>query len=181
MPVDPLAVIERHYAGHDTARSILIRHGRQVGEKALQLAAAMPHLTPDLTFLWEAALLHDIGMRFTHAPGIGCFGGDPYVRHGVLGRDLLDREGLPRHALVCERHVGVGLSRAEIHRQRLPLPHRDMTPVTVEERIICYADTFFSKVGDTAPKPLVEVTAHVARYGPEAAHRFRAMLAEFGP
>ena len=179
--MDPLAVIDRHYADLPEAREILVRHGRQVGRKALRTAGALSHLNPDLDFIWESSLLHDIGMRFTHAPGLGCFGDHPYICHGYLGRALLDAEGFPRHGLVCERHVGAGLNAAEIQRQNLPLPLRDMTPLSLEERIVCYADKFFSKIDHAAPKPLEAVAAEMARYGPEQSARFQALAAEFNP
>ena len=63
----------------------------------------------------------------------------------VPGAELLYKEGLPRHALVCERHIGVGLSIEDIQTQELPLPLRDMRPQTLEEQIVAYADLFFSK------------------------------------
>ena len=67
------------------------------------------------------------------------------VCHGYLGRELLDREGLPRHALVCERHVGMGITLEEIETNNLPLPQREMIPVSLEEKIVCFADKFYSK------------------------------------
>ena len=90
-------------------------------------------------------MLHDIGMILTDTPSLGCFGQGSYLTHGVKGRELLENEGLPRHALVCERHIGVGLTAEEISSQGLGLPLRDMLPETLEEQIICYADLFFSK------------------------------------
>jgi uncharacterized protein len=179
--MDPLALIDRLYADLPDAREILVRHGRQVGRKALRAAERLPHLNPDADFIWEASLLHDIGMRFTRAPGLGCFGDHPYVCHGYMGRELLEKEGFPRHALVCERHVGTGLTAPEIQRQGLPLPRRDMTPVSLEERLICYADKFFSKAEDATAKPLDVAAAEVARYGPVQSARFQAMADAFGP
>lgn len=178
--MDPVSIIDRHYEDNPAARQILIRHGRQVARMALRLAGSLSRLTPDESFIWEAALLHDIGMRFTRAPGLACFGDHPYICHGYLGRDLLEREGYHRHGLVCERHVGTGLTVSEIERQGLDLPLRDMTPVSLEERLICYADKFFSKIDDVAPKPFDVVAAEVARYGPEQSARFQAMADEFG-
>lgn len=55
------------------------------------------------------------------------------------------KEGFPRHALVCERHTGAGISLQSIIDQQLPVPHRDMVPVSLEEQVICFADKFFSK------------------------------------
>ena len=55
------------------------------------------------------------------------------------------KEGFPRHALVCERHTGAGISLQSIIDQQLPVPHRDMVPVSLEEQVICFADKFFFK------------------------------------
>ena len=54
-------------------------------------------------------------------------------------------EGYPRHARVCERHTGTGITLAMIEERGLPLPHRDFMPETLEEQLICYADKFYSK------------------------------------
>ena len=90
-------------------------------------------------------MLHDIGIFLTDAPGIFCFGDKPYICHGYLGADLLREEGFPRHALVCERHTGAGISAESIIKQDLPIPHREMLPVSMEEQVICFADKFFQK------------------------------------
>ena len=49
-----------------------------------------------------------------------------YVRHGLLGHELLAEEGFPE--TVCRFascHTGVGLSREDLRRQGLPLPVAD--------------------------------------------------------
>ena len=58
---------------------------------------------------------------------------------------MLEEEGLFRHALVCERHFLAGVSAEDILNQRMDLPVRDMLPVSREEKLICYADCFYSK------------------------------------
>jgi uncharacterized protein len=173
--MDPVEFIARHYKGHSKARKILLSHSEKVADKALAAAGRVPDLEPDLEFIRQAALLHDIGILFTAAPQLGCYGNHPYVCHGVLGRALLEAEGLKRHALVCERHVGVGITRKDIRLQRLPLPVRDMRPVTIEEQIICYADKFFSKNGDGAheEKTVSEILHKLARYGRGKVKRFK--------
>lgn len=124
---------------------ILMVHGRMVAGKALS-ACSMAYADAETRRLViEAAYLHDIGVCKVYAPDIDCSGTEPYIRHGVLGRELLEAEGLPHHALICERHTGVGLSLQDILSQNLPLPHREMVPESLAERIICYADLFFSK------------------------------------
>lgn len=111
-----------------------------------------PELNLDTVFLEEAAMLHDIGIFLTHAPGIQCFGTEPYICHGYLGAGLVRKEGFPRHALVCERHTGAGLSLKDIMDQKLPVPHREMLPVSMEEQVICFADKFFRKPISTVRK-----------------------------
>ena len=113
--------------------NILVRHSEAVSQKALSIAKAHPELEADLTFLEEAAMLHDIGIVKTDAPGIECYGTEPYICHGILGAAMLRDEGLPRHARVCERHTGAGLLCEDIIGQNLPLPHHDFLPETIEE------------------------------------------------
>ena len=142
----------------------------------------MPHLHPDLEFVEQAAMLHDIGIFYARAPEIGCFGEYPYICHGYLGRALLEEKELFRHALVCERHVGVGLTLEEIRKYHLPLPHRDMVPVSLEEQVVCYADKFFSKKpGKNLEEWSVEtVLKSLEKYGPQKVARFKEWLAVFG-
>ncbi|MCP4116234.1 MAG: phosphohydrolase [Desulfobacteraceae bacterium] len=141
----PEEIILEYYPRGSKACEILMRHGEQVAEKSLEIAGRLSHLSPDLDFIREAAMLHDIGIFMTKAPGIGCFGEHAYLCHGYLGRQLLDSLGLPAHGLVAERHTGAGITKANILDQGLPLPCRDMVPETLEETIICVADKFFSK------------------------------------
>lgn len=140
----PLDLIAKYYKKNSIAYRILTAHSELVAKKALK-TAKKSGLNLDMDFIYEAALLHDIGIIFTNAPDIGCNGDKPYICHGYLGRQLLEKEGLPVHALVCERHTGTGLTAEEIEEKNLPLPKRDMLPVSMEEQIICYADKFFSK------------------------------------
>jgi uncharacterized protein len=123
---------------------IVLEHSRLVAFKAVEIAQRV-NISVDIIFIEEAAILHDIGIGMTSAPKIGCFGQDHYITHGIHGRRILESEGFPRHALVCERHIGVGLTTEDIKTQDLPLPCRDMSPTCIEEEIICFADLFYSK------------------------------------
>ena len=145
-------IIDRYYGKASRLRTILTVHSRLVADKALA-CARVRGVDADLAFVEEAALLHDIGIFMCDAPDICCTGALPYICPGNEGRRILEAEGLPRHALVCERHTGAGLTVDDIVSQRLPLPLRDMTPRTVEERLICYADKFYSNSGSTAGRP----------------------------
>ena len=98
--------------------------GSAVAGLALSVCRRLGLPEADCRFVEEAALLHDIGVCRIQAPHLGLERGFPYIMHGIIGRDILEGEGLPRHALVCERHIGVGLTVEDITRQGLPLPQR---------------------------------------------------------
>ncbi|MEW6672314.1 MAG: phosphohydrolase [Thermodesulfobacteriota bacterium] len=179
--VDPVQIIAEFYVPGSLAYNLLLNHGRQVAEKALRATARVTHLKPDTAFIREAAMLHDIGIFMTNTPALGCTGKHPYICHGYLGRSLLETKGLRRHALVCERHVGAGISVVDIERQSLPLPLRDMLPVSIEEQVICYADKFFSKVPERAHREyaIEEILSDLKKFGPDKVERFREWMQIF--
>ena len=170
--VEPEKILYRYYDHGSSLARTLIGHSRQVREKALETARRVPHLDPDTDFIAQAAMLHDIGIYQTSAARIGCRGSLPYIAHGIAGRQILEECGLHRHALVCERHVGAGITRHDIRSRALPLPDRDMIPVSIEEVIVCYADKFFSKNNHGTMHTVEEVIAELKRYGADKADRF---------
>lgn len=172
--MNPLALIDKYYPENNELKHILLTHSRSVADKALALARLHPELNLDLQFIEEAAMLHDIGIFLTDADGICCHGTYPYICHGYLGADLVRKEGYPRHALVCERHTGAGLSLKGIEERNLPVPHREMVPVTMEEQLICFADKFFSKTKLHKEKSLEKARASIERHGEEGLARFDA-------
>ena len=168
----PQRIIDKYYAGAEQLRHILWTHSRSVAQKALEIAHRHPELKLDEDFLYEAAMLHDIGIFKTDADGIYCFGDYPYICHGYLGADLVRAEGFPQHALVCERHTGAGLSLSQILEQNLPIPHREMVPVSLEEQVICFADKFYSKTHLDKEKTVEKARKSLSRYGEEGVKRF---------
>lgn len=177
--MDALAVINKYYPKDDELKHILLTHSRSVADKALWIADRHPELNLDRTFLEEAALLHDIGVFLTDAPGIHCHGSHPYICHGYLGSQLLQAEGFPKHALVCERHTGAGLSLNGILEQNLPVPHREMVPVSLEEQVICFADKFFSKTRLDSEKSVEKALKSISKYGEEGVLRFNDWCERF--
>jgi uncharacterized protein len=180
--LDPIRIIRKYYSPESKAYYLLIRHSEMVAAKSLRIARKVRHLRPDADFVRESALLHDIGIFLTNEPAVGCHGDKEYICHGYLGREILEKEGLPRHALVCERHVGVGLSATEIEDKNLPVPKRDMLPLSVEEQIICFADKFFSKDADflLREKPLERIRKGIGKFGQEKLRRFDEWVKLFG-
>ena len=147
-------LIDKYYPEDNELRHILINHSQSVARKALQIVSSHPELHLD-------------------APGIQCFGSEPYICHGRLGAEILRKEGYERHARVCERHTGAGITCKEIIAQGLPLPHQDFLPETLEEKVICYADKFFSKTHLDREKSIEKAEKSLAKFGEDGVMRFR--------
>ena len=179
--MNPIDILAQYYDLRSKTFNILVEHGKQVAQKALAAAQRVPELKPDLEFINTAAMLHDIGIFLTSSPDFGCYGKHPYICHGVLGAELLKKKGHPKLALVCERHIGVGIRIADIQHHNLPLPSRDMIPVSIEEQLICYADKFFSKNGNAEPaeKSIAEIIDNLKCYEPEKIKRFESWVQMF--
>lgn len=177
--MDALAIIDKYYPENNELKHILLTHSRSVADKALWIADRHPELNLDRDFLEEAALLHDIGVFLTDAPGIHCHGTHPYICHGYLGSQLMQEEGYMRHALVCERHTGAGLSMQSIEAQNLPVPHREMVPLSLEEQVICFADKFFSKTRLDSEKSVERALKSISKYGEEGIIRFNDWCERF--
>jgi uncharacterized protein len=182
--MNPHDIIDELYEPGSELHIMLVEHSRRVAEKALEIADRLPAgLAVDRRFLEEAALLHDIGILRTRAPKLCCYGDRPYICHGVEGGEILRERGFPRHARVCERHVGVGITAEEVRRNQLPLPERDMVPEILEEEIIAYADKFYSKDCQTVYREnsLERILTDLERHGPEKALIFKGWADRFEP
>lgn len=171
--MDYQKIIDKYYPEDNELRRLLLRHSRDVADRALAVCDRHPELNLDRQFVEEGAMVHDIGIFLTNAPGIFCHGTDPYIRHGIDGAELLRNEGLPRHARVCERHTGAGISREQIEQQQLPLPDIDLMPETLEEQVICYADKFFSKSHPERVRTVEQAANSLAKFGGDGLLRFR--------
>lgn len=174
-------IIDKYYPAGSPLRDIYMRHCRSVANLALDIARrkGLDLFPADIE---AAAMLHDIGIVRTDAPGIHCHGSEPYLAHGRIGADLLRAEGAPEeYARVAERHTGAGLTPEDVARMSPMLPpDRSYMPQTLLERLVCYADKFYSKSGDMKIKPLERVRASLAKFGEGASERFERLHQEFG-
>ena len=183
--VNAFEILARYYSPSEKSHEVIVVHSVLVARLAHEIARTYleRHAAAelDLPFILEAAVLHDIGIGACDAPGIGCHGREDYIRHGVIGREILEKEGLPRHALVCERHTGSGIPREEVREQGLPLPDRDHLPESAEEKIICVADKFYSKSPKSLWKKqsLSKIDAKIARWGSGPKERWAELKREF--
>lgn len=173
-------IIDKYYPADTEVRGILLTHSRMVAREALEIAERN-NLTLSAEEIETAAMLHDIGIIFTNASGIGCYGTEPYLKHGVIGADLLRNESVEeKYALVAERHTGSGLTASEISERGLPLPSdRSYMPESELERLICYADCFWSKTRLSERKTLERVRASISRHGQDALMRFDELHARY--
>jgi uncharacterized protein len=163
-------------------RSYYIIHVENVTKKALAICDRNPHLQADRDLVEAGAMLHDIGICRVFAPEIGCYGEAPYIQHGILGAEIVCREGWDEMAPFCENHIGVGITEADIIRYHLALPKCGMTPQTIEQKIVAFADKFFSKSQHhlTTPKSIGKIHASLLRYGVEKIAIFDQWCELFG-
>jgi uncharacterized protein len=169
---DEIRALHKEVAPSGEAFEIVFTHCEIVWSIAAQLVRANG-LSVDEDLLRAGCLVHDIGVHL--------LGDEHYIRHGLLGEELLRSRGFPEAlARFCGHHTGVGLTRDDVVRQALPLPVTDYLAETGEERLLMYADKFHSK-----STPPVFVTAptyrrRVSAFGPGHAARFAGMVAEYG-
>lgn len=175
-------LLKKYYSEKSPAFGYLYEHSHAVADYAMRIAMNNKDKDPDLELVRSGALLHDIAIFMTNAPGIGCYGKFHYLAHGYLGRRLMEYEGYPLHALICERHVGVGISREDVIRNVLPLPKYDMLPLSTEEEIICYADKFFSKKPGrlNVPKSPEKIVKNLRKYGENKVAIFEGFINKYG-
>ncbi len=162
--MDPIALLEKYHDKDSEEFKILLEHSKAVAKKAVEIAKKVG---ADVEFVREAALLHDIGVT----------GEGKYILHGIKGKEILEKEGLPKHALVCERHIGVGLTKEDVEKQNLPLPKKDMIPLTIEEEIVAYADLFHSK--SNGFRDVEEIKKRLSKYGEENVKKFEEWHSKF--
>lgn len=137
---EAIKLLKKYSSSEDDFKKVL-RHCKSVSKVAVDIGKKVKDV--DLDFVKSASLLHDIG-RFQSG-----LKGKEVIKHGIIGADILRREGLYEHALVAERHLGAGISREEIEEQGLSLPLNDYIPISREEKIITHADNliFGHRVG----------------------------------
>ena len=175
---DYMKVID-FFCGSEPVRELLLLHSTQVMNKALAIAEKFPGADRDL--ITAGSMLHDVGIVFCDAPGIDCFGTEDYLLHGILGAEniramhLNDGEKIAR---ICERHTGSGLTADEIRAGNLPLPEKNMLPETLEEKIICLADKFYSKSDPSREKTLPEIRRSMEKFGTDPLSRFDRLCTE---
>jgi len=178
--MDCYALIDKYYNEQPELKRVLINHSERVRDRSLRIVDLHPEWEVDRQFVGDAAMLHDIGIIYCDAQGIFCNGTRPYIEHGYLGAELLRSEGLDRYAFVAERHTGVGISMEQVIRDDISIPLADYYPVSLEEKIVCYADKFYSKSHLDRELTIEQVRAKLWRYGHDAILRWDNLVRLMG-
>jgi uncharacterized protein len=108
----------------------VIRHVETVSELAVEIAEVCKKrgYNVDVRLVEIGALLHDIGRARTHT-----------VHHAVLGAEMARSLGLPEPIVsIIKRHVGGGITAREA--RKLGWPKDVYVPLTLEEKVVSYAD-----------------------------------------
>ncbi|MFJ6943285.1 HDIG domain-containing metalloprotein [Streptomyces wuyuanensis] len=177
--MDEIRGLHEKYAPSAEAFDLVFTHCEIVWGVAERLISASG-LNVDVDLVRAGCLLHDIGVYRLY-DARGRLDQANYVRHGLLGHELLESEGFAEPLRrFCSCHTGVGLSKADVEAQGLPLPSADYVAVTVEERLVMYVDKFHSKT--TPPKFVTadSYAAYVGRFGEDKTAVFEGMVARFG-
>ncbi|GAA2145213.1 HD domain-containing protein [Actinomadura napierensis] len=134
----------------------------------------------DKDLVRAGCLLHDVGVYRLYDV-TGEVDHKQYIRHGVLGHEVLEAEGLPEVLCrFCSHHTGMGLTRDDVERQNLPLPPGDYLAETAEERLVMYADKFHSKTDPPAFVDASSYAVHVRRFGGDKVAAFKEMRDLYG-
>ncbi|MEV6673953.1 HDIG domain-containing metalloprotein [Streptomyces sp. NPDC051162] len=180
LPTDrEVRALHEKYAPGQEALDLVYAHCEIVCRVAEQLLARDGHGL-DAGLVRAGALLHDIGVYRLYDDA-GRIDHGSYIRHGVLGHEILRREGLPeRLCRFCSCHTGVGLTRHDVREQGLPVPVADYLAESAEEQLVMYADKFHTK--STPPRFLSadDYASHVRKFGEDKVTAFQALRARFG-
>lgn len=180
--IDYFKIIHKYIPQDSEIYSPYVTHAILVTAKALNVAKRLGLSSAQQRFIEESAMLHDIGIvkvgELSDPPEKNL----PYICHALTGREILEQEGLPSHARVAERHILVGLSKEEIIEHQFPLPHRDLIPESIEEKIVAWADLFYSKHSGRLWEEysVAEVQLKLKRFGERQERVFQEWLGMFG-
>ncbi|MFE5852903.1 HD domain-containing protein [Streptomyces sp. NPDC056500] len=177
--VNEVRALHERYAPSQEALDLVLTHCEIVCDIAAQLVARTA-LPIDGDLVRVGALLHDIGVYRLYDQA-GRLDHRNYIRHGVLGYEILREEGFPETLRrFCSCHTGVGLTRHDIREQKLGIPEADYLAETVEEQLVMYADKFHSKTTPPTFLTADSFAARMERFGADKVHAFGVLRARFG-
>jgi uncharacterized protein len=127
----------------------VIAHCESVAKLAVKTAQICKKkgLKVNVELVEIGAILHDLGRSKTHS-----------VNHVVAGAEIAKLQGLPKPVIaIIERHLGGGIT--DVEAKKLEWPEGNYFPVTLEEKIVSYAD----KLIETSERVPIELTINRLR------------------
>lgn len=176
---DEIIALHKKHAPSKAAFNLVFTHCQITWELAEGLIKKS-NLSVNANLVKAGCLLHDIGVYRLYLSD-GTIDHANYIKHGTEGYTLLRVEGFDEQfCRFASCHTGVGLSKEEIEKERLPIPPIDYLAVTSEEQLVMYADKFHSK---TIPPTFLTPEAYIkklAKFGKEKTGRFQQFQEMFG-
>lgn len=145
---------------------IVIHHCELVAELAIEIAVKLETKSVKVNreLVEIGALLHDLGRSKAHG-----------VNHGVVGAEMAASAGLPEALVrIIRCHVGGGITEDEA--KAFGWPEGVYVPLTLEEKIVSYADKLIDK-SKRVPIEL-EITKLQMEHKDEPAERVRKLHEE---
>lgn len=171
--------LHKKYAPTEAAFQSVYAHCQIIAEIAAELLLKKPQ-NLDARLVEAGCLLHDIGVYKLYRPD-GVKDRSAYISHGLLGYEVLKSEGIDeRICRIASHHTGVGLTKEDIIKSGLDLPHEDFLADTPEEELAMYADKFHSKKDSPRFNSFESYKKTVKEFGDDKEERFEAMADKFG-
>ncbi len=144
----------------------VINHCKAAAKLALEIANNLKAkgFKIDSEAVEIGALLHDIGRSKTHT-----------VHHAIVGAEIAKSAGLPNPVIsIIKRHVGGGIAPSEA--EELGWPKDVYVPITLEEKIVSYADKLIEDSKRTPIQTTINKLSKEHKY--DAAERVRKLHEE---
>ena len=178
--INPIQLLDKYYKDYAKLKEVLLAHGKSIYEMSKEISSLHPEYHINLPFMYEASYLHDIGIYKTNVNKIGCFGTEVYLMHGIIGGEIMRKEGYLDLAHACERHTGSGLDSNDLKKIGYEPPEKRIyIPQTIEEKLLCYCDKFFSKSDVTIKFTKQDILTKRSKYGDNVLQRMNDLFTLF--
>lgn len=178
----PVAIEKLHkkYAPNQDVFHLVFIHCQIVSEIAVQLSRNCSTQI-DVERVKIGCLLHDVGVYPLFDKNGLEKDKKRYITHGILGEEILKNEGYDEeYCRFASHHTGVGITKQQITKRRLPLPLKDYVAESTEEELVMYADKFHSKTNPPVFNSFNSYQEYVARFGVDAIENFQKLAEKFG-